>query len=207
METDATPQTAGKRPGRRPGSNQTREVILDAARTRFAEDGYAGSTIRKIAADAGVDSSLVMQFFGSKQELFGAVMSITPVALNRFADAFEGPEASIGERVARAFLAIWDGDPRDSEPLFAMLRGAISNEQAATQLREFLQARITEVPAAGQHDPQETALRIALASSMLVGVMVGRRIVEVPALANEEIESLVRVIAPALQTVLVEPSN
>ncbi len=35
--------------------------------------------------------------------------------------------------MTRAFLAVWEGDPRDSEPLLAMLRGAIANEQAATQ--------------------------------------------------------------------------
>lgn len=40
----------------------------------------------------------------------------------------------------------------DSEPLLAMLRGAMGNEQAATQLREFLETRITELPAARRDD-------------------------------------------------------
>ena len=205
LKVSAAPSTA-KRAGRRPGSNQTRQLVLNAARSQFAVDGYAGTTIRKIAAGAGVDSSLVMQFFGSKQQLFGAVMSITPNALSLFAEVFEGPEERIGERLARRFLEIWEGDPADSEPLFAMLRAAISNEQATTQLREFLQARITELPAAWGHDEDEVALRIGLASSMLVGVMVGRRVVRVPALADQSAESLIRVIAPALQAILAGPS-
>lgn len=193
-----------KRQGRRPGSNQTRQIVLDAARKRFAADGYAGTTIRAIAADAGVDSSLVMQYFGSKEDLFGAVMSITPHALSRFAEAFDGPEDGLGERVARAFLEIWEGDPADSEPLLAMLRAAMSNEQATVQLRDFLQARITELPG---HGAKEAALRIGLASSMLVGLTVGRRIVRVPALADASSESLIHVLAPALQSVLVDPEG
>lgn len=202
--TNEPPVTARKRQGRRPGSNQTRQVVLDAARARFAADGYAGTTIRAIAADAGVDSSLVMQYFGSKEDLFGAVMSITPHALSRFAEAFDGPSEGLGERVSRAFLEIWDGDPADSEPLLAMLRGAMSNEQAENPLREFLQARITELPG---HGEKEAALRIGLASSMLVGLIVGRRIVRVPALANESPEALITLLGPALQLILVDPER
>src|SRR5579875_3984404 len=93
---------AGRR-GRRPGTNTTRQAILDAARARFASDGFAATTIRGIAADAGVDASLVMQFFGSQNELFAAVMSISPGALSRFGTAFEGPDDYLGERVVRAF--------------------------------------------------------------------------------------------------------
>ena len=71
-----------------------------------------------------------MQFFGSKEELFAAVMSISPDALARLRTAFEGPDEHLGERVVRAFLDVWEGAPQDSEPLMAILRGAIGNEQA-----------------------------------------------------------------------------
>ncbi len=197
----ATPATARSRPtarrlGRRPGPNKTREAILDAARTCFARNGYAGTTIRQIAVDAGVDASLVIQFYGTKEELFGACMSITPGALSRFADAFAGPEEAIGERVARAFFGVWEGEPQDAEPMIALLRSAISSQQAAVQLRDFLQARLTTALGA------ENALRVGLASSMLVGLVVGRDIVQIPALVEAETESLVALIAPALQAIL-----
>ncbi len=182
--------------GRRPGATNTREAILDAARACFAKNGFAGATIRKIADQAGVDAALVMQFFGTKQELFGAVMSISPGTLSSFAAAFEGPEASIGERVTRAFFAVWEGEPQNAEPMLAMLRSAISNEQATLQLREFLQVRLTAALGA------ENALRVGIASSMLVGLVVGRNIVKVPALFAAKSESLVALIAPALQAIL-----
>ncbi|MFG2677375.1 helix-turn-helix domain-containing protein [Streptomyces sp. NPDC048445] len=95
------PTASAPRPprGRRPGQSTTRQVVLDAARARFAADGFNATTIRRIAADAGVDAALVMRYFRSKDELFAAVMSISPDALARLAGAFEGPEHSLGERV------------------------------------------------------------------------------------------------------------
>lgn len=189
------------RRGRRPGTSTTRQAILDAARARFASDGFAATTIRRVAADAGVDASLVMQFFRSKDELFAAVMSISPDALARFSTAFEGPDEHLGERVVRAYLDAWEGSPQDSEPLMAMLRGAIVNEQASAQLREFIQARLLDgVRSRAVHD--DAAVRAGLASSMLVGIVVGRRIVGVPTLADVDRETLVALVAPAIQSVL-----
>src|SRR5579875_3941700 len=143
MTVNSRESSVGRR-GRRPGPSTTRQAILDAARARFASDGFAATTIRRVAADAGVDASLVMQFFRSKNELFAAVMSISPDALARFGTAFEGPDDYLGERVVRAFLGVREGAPEDSEPLMAMLRGAIVNEQARAQLKEFIQARLFE---------------------------------------------------------------
>ena len=190
------------RRGRRPGTSTTRQAILDAARTRFASDGFAATTIRRVAADAGVNPSLVMQFFTSKEELFAAVMSISPKSLASFSTVFDGPDEHLGERVVRAYLEVWEGVPEDSEPLMAMLRGAIANEQAAAQLREFIQARLLEGMGTGSVDNPDATLRAGLASSMLIGLVVGRRLVGVPILANADVETLVRLMAPAIQSVL-----
>jgi AcrR family transcriptional regulator len=191
------------RRGRRPGTSTTRQAILDAARARFASDGFAATTIRRIAADAGVNPSLVMQFFTSKEELFAAVMSIPPKSLARISTVFDGPDEHLGERVVRAHLEVWEGAPEDSEPMMAMLRGAIANEQAGSQLREFIQARLLDAMGAGRGDAPDAALRAGLASSMLVGIVVGRRLLGVPILADADTETLVAMVAPAIQSVLV----
>lgn len=177
--------------------------MIDAARRQFAAVGFKGTTIRAIAADAGVDAALVMQYFRSKDELFGAVMSISPEALARIADAFSGPVETVGERAVRAYLSVWEGDQADAEALRAMLRGAIANEQANTQLREFIESRLSEGARHFGSDSRDTALRVALASSMLVGVTVGRQIVHVAVLADEDQEAIVRRVGPALQALLV----
>jgi AcrR family transcriptional regulator len=191
------------RRGRRPGANTTRKEILDAARARFASDGFAATTIRRIASDAGVNPSLVMQFFTSKEELFAAVMSISPKSLERISTVFDGPDEHLGERVVRAHLEVWEGAPEDSEPLMAMLRGAIGNEQAGSQLREFIQARLLDAMGAEGGNSPDAALRAGLASSMLVGIVVGRRLVGVPILAEADTETLISLVAPAIQSVLV----
>ncbi|MEU8701589.1 TetR family transcriptional regulator [Streptomyces sp. NPDC048680] len=203
MSEQPTAPTSRPARGRRPGQNATRQAVLDAARTRFAADGFHATTIRKIAADAGVDAALVMQYFRSKDELFAAVMSISPDALARLAGAFEGPEDSLGERVARAHLSVWESEPKDADALLAMLRGAIANKRATLQLREFIESRLREDAHRRPHDDHDTAVRVALAASMLIGILVGRRVVQVPVLTGEDAESIVRRVGPALQEILV----
>lgn len=197
--------SAQPRSGRRPGTSGTRQAILEAARARFAADGYTAATIRRIAADAGVNASLVMQFFGSKDELFAAVVSISPYTLDRVAGAFQGPRDGLGERLARAYLQVWDGQTQDGAALMATLRGAITHQEAAAQLREFLQARLAHGMAAQGDVDHDALVRVDLASSMLIGVVLGRQILGLAALSGEDTEALVARIAPALQLVLDAP--
>ena len=65
--------------GRRPGAPDTRATIRDAARTSFAEKGFAGTTIRAVAAAAGVDAALVHHYFGTKDDLFMAALELPSV--------------------------------------------------------------------------------------------------------------------------------
>ncbi|MHA6195320.1 TetR/AcrR family transcriptional regulator [Pseudomonas wadenswilerensis] len=188
------------RRGRRPGPNSSRQVVLEAARARFASFGYARTTIRLVAADAGVDVAQVMQFFRSKDELFAAVMAIPTSALERFGALYDGPDDCLGERVVRAFLAAWEGIAEESAPLMATLRGAFVNDRARDQLRGFIQSRLL----AGTRervDPQ-AKLRAGLVASLLIGLVVGRRVIGVPLLATAEPDVLVKVVAPAIQKIL-----
>lgn len=192
---------SGARRGRRPGSGTTRQAVLDAARARFARDGFGATTIRGVAGDAGVDASQVMQFFRSKDELFAAVMAVPASALERFDTAFEGPDDGLGERVVRAYLTAWEGPADESEPLMAMLRGAITNDDARAQLRDFIQSRLVHGIVEGPgHD--DAVLRAGLAAAMLVGVVTSRQIIGVPVLVAADREQLVATLAPAIQQIL-----
>lgn len=200
MTTSKQPTPTVRR-GRRPGSNNTRQTVLNAARVRFSSQGFTSTTIRGVAADAGVDVAQVMQFFRSKDELFAAVMAVPASALDRFSTLFEGSDEHLGERVVRAFLTAWEDIPNESEPLMAMLRGAVVNDHARDQLRDFIQSRL--LTGTSQRLGSDAALRAGLASSLLVGMVVGRRIIGVPVLAGAKQEDLIRVIAPAIQQILV----
>lgn len=197
MKDNPTPTV---RRGRRPGPNSTRQVVLDAARARFASDGFVATTIRLVAADAQVDVSQVMQFFGSKDELFAAVMAVPASALQRFNALYEGPDQHLGERVVRAFLTAWEGRPEESEPLMATLRGAMVNDQAREQLRDFIQARLQA--GTSERLGSDAALRAGLATSLLMGMVICRRVIGVPVLVAAKTEQLITLIAPAIQQLL-----
>lgn len=67
---------AAKHPARGPrtdGAN-TRTLILDAARRRLIEQGYASLNVRDIARDAGVNHALIGYHFNGKQQLVLAVL-------------------------------------------------------------------------------------------------------------------------------------
>jgi AcrR family transcriptional regulator len=51
-------------------AGQSRERLLHAGRRTFTKRGYARSTTREIAADAGVAEALLYRHFGSKAKLF-----------------------------------------------------------------------------------------------------------------------------------------
>ena len=59
-----------------PGPRDERGVlsarILAAARDEFAQNGWAGTTIRAIARAADVDPALIYHYFGSKDGLLDA---------------------------------------------------------------------------------------------------------------------------------------
>ncbi|MFZ0875271.1 MAG: TetR family transcriptional regulator, partial [Pseudonocardiaceae bacterium] len=57
-------------------SDATRAAILAAARERFAADGYERATIRAIAADASIDPTMVMRYYGNKEGLFAAASEV-----------------------------------------------------------------------------------------------------------------------------------
>src|SRR2546423_7004328 len=125
--------------GRRPGPSTTRDALLAVARRQFAAAGYAGTSLRAIAAEAGVDPALVVHFFGPKDNLFREVLGwpFDPaLATERIMSAGAAP-GRLGERLARFFFETWD-DPTTGQALLAVLRGALIHDESARLLREFL---------------------------------------------------------------------
>jgi AcrR family transcriptional regulator len=67
--------TEADRPRPRRGRETTTTAILDAAERLFYERGYAGVTVRDIAEHVGVSHALVHQYWGSKADIFAAVLA------------------------------------------------------------------------------------------------------------------------------------
>jgi len=191
------------RTGRRPGTSDSRERILDAARRRFAERGYDQASIRQIAADAGVDPSLVHHFFDTKERLFMAAVQIPfdpqriPVAL------LEGPHEEAGLRVSRLFFTLWE-DPRSRLALLGVLRSAVIDSGAATMLRQLIVEQMLG-PIVSRLDVPDAELRLTLCASQVVGLAFARYVVAVEPLASASPERLIPVLAPTFQRYLDGP--
>jgi AcrR family transcriptional regulator len=193
-----------RRSGRRPGNQDTRSSILDAARTAFAEKGFDHVSVRSIAADAGVDAALVHHYFGTKDKLFLAVMNapINPAEL--VPQALQGPREQAGERLVRLVLSIWDS-PAGTAAL-AVFRSALSNEWTARLLREFvvvqvLRRAVTELAI----DPAEAELRSALVATQMAGLIVTRYVLKIEPLPAADPELLIAAVGPNVQRFLLDP--
>jgi AcrR family transcriptional regulator len=62
---------------------ETRERLLDAAERQFAEHGFAGASLREITAEAEANLAAVSYHFGSKEELFLAVVTRVIAPINQ----------------------------------------------------------------------------------------------------------------------------
>jgi AcrR family transcriptional regulator len=69
--------------GAAPQIDSARQRILDAARIHFAEHGLQQASVRRITELAGANVALISYHFGSKQQLFDAVLADCVVRLNR----------------------------------------------------------------------------------------------------------------------------
>lgn len=193
------------RTGRRKGTPDTRDAILDAARASFAEKGFDGASIRGIATAAGCDPALVHHYFGSKEDLFLATVG-APVDPGKLIPAvLDGDMDGVGERVVRLFLSVW-GDPVTGPALLAVVRSALAHDWSARMLREFVASQILRrIIAKVDVPPAEAPVRAALVASQMVGMGIARYIIKIEPMASADAEDLVALIGPTIQRYLTAP--
>jgi len=191
------------RTGRRPGTGGTREKILAAARSRFGQEGYDGTTIRGIAAGAGVDPALVPHYFGSKEGVFLAAVEF-PVDPAEFIPRLLAPGIDgLGERLVIFFLETWDSPSGAS--LLGLIRSVVSSELAADLMREFVTREVLGrlAEAIKLDHPQ---LRAGLVATQLVGLAMLRYVIKVEPLSSASRGELARWIGPTIQHYLTDPA-
>lgn len=194
-EAPANPRST--RTGRRPGQSGAKEAILEAARARFADAGFGKTSIRAIAADAGVDPALVHHYFGTKQQLFAKVveMPVDPEITLRTVDA--APLNQLGETIVRAVVSVWDSPA--GAGVVAMVRsflGGSGPSLTRTFLLEVVLERIRSRIATPDDDGR---LRVDLAASQMVGLLVARKIALLEPLASMPLPQVVALVGPTVQ--------
>ena len=199
-----SPEQPPRPRGRRAGGEDTRGAIIAAARTRFAADGYDKASLRAIARAASVDAALVHHYFDDKAALFAAAMDLPVNPREVVTRVLGGDPGRVGERLASNFFDAWDS-PAGGEGIQALLRSAVSHDEAARMLREFFSRELFGRVAVGLGVP-DADLRAALAASQMVGLAMMRYVLRLEPVASAPVDQLVAWIAPTLQRYLTAPA-
>ncbi len=169
----------------------TRARLLQAAREQFLRHGYRATSLRSVAAQAGVDVMLIRRYFGSKEELFTAATDISDnvEVVRRAADDAVG-----NVLIERVLHARQDVDA----PLFALLRSsgdpavvARLNHQLETGLTRNLSKRI---------EADQPRLRADMVTALLLGIGVLRALLNKEPIATADDRHIAAIFTEAFAT-------
>lgn len=181
---------------RRRNPEASRAAILAAARSAFAENGYAAATIRDIARRAGVTHGLVMMHFTSKEQLFLAAVP----GHRELADVVAGDPALFPERLAAAYVARMENGSAD-DPLVALLRAAAANVPAAARLYAAMLENSIELYREAL-PVDAPAARVELVGALMIGVTFSRYVVRGGSLARMSGDELREHLIPLLRSIV-----
>ncbi len=193
--------TATRRSRGRPRTDEaadTRAAILDAARAQFAAKGFQGASLRSIAHVAEVDASLISHYFGDKSQLLVATMELPINPIDKIRDVIAGGSDGLAERLVHTFLESWDPH---RDVFSALVRTALGSGDAQAPM--LLVARNVLITSLQEVITGEVAeMRAALVASQVIGIATARYVVCLEPLASAPIEDVVRLFAPALQSLI-----
>ncbi|WP_296105103.1 TetR family transcriptional regulator [uncultured Agrobacterium sp.] len=176
-------------------SQPTRDRILATARECFSQCGFEKTTIRTVAAGAGVAPAMVIRYYGNKEGLFAAAARID-LQLPRLDGV---PLEGVGEVLVQHFLDRWEGARSDGQ-LQALLRAAISHTGAREELGQIFEKQLcAAIDRAGVDQP---STRAALVASQMLGLALGRYILELEPLATMSPDTITLLFAPTIQRYL-----
>ena len=176
---------------RRRDSAATRQALLDAATALFAERGYDRTTVRDIAARAGVNQALLFRYFGSKEALFEEV-----TAGHRLEES--DPATLVADMLDN--LLDPSSSARRDQVLTALLRTLGTDDEAAA-IRVKLNASYAETLATLTDRP-DAALRADLVLAWLFGISLMRGVAATQPLAGADPAAVRDLVLPAARTLL-----
>lgn len=184
---------AARRRGRPHGHPQTKARIVAAAEPLFLERGYRATTVRAVAAAAGVDSALISYHFGSKRALFGEVTQIRCARALDLSRAFTGDREGLADRLLRLVTELWDATEVN--------RSALENEEVMRAFREYLEGEV--LARLAEYLGGRDASRRALAAVTLIGGLIFTRYLNpLPSAVAPSSVEIRRTLAPALRAAL-----
>lgn len=131
-------------PRRQRDPEQTRAEILQVAADEFAEHGFAGGRVDRIAAQMRTTKRMIYYYFGSKEELYVAVLERAYAAIREAEQAIDVDHLDPIAAIRR--LAELTFDHHEANPSFLRLV-SIENIHRAEHLRQSSQIANLNVPA------------------------------------------------------------
>ena len=184
-----------------PGPRDERGVlsarILAAARGEFAEQGWAGTTLRAVARAADVDPALVYHYFGSKEGLLDAATNPPQKWLDSIAKVWTTPLDRLGTALITLLLASW-ADDEIGPTLRAILQTAAHEPSTREKLRRVVEGSLMGVSELGS-DERDRLTRSGLVSSQMMGFALMRYVWKIEPVASMPDDEVVAAIAPNLQ--------
>ena len=184
-----------------PGPRDERGVlaarIVAAARDEFAENGWAGTTIRAVARTADVDPALVYHYFGSKEGLLDAATNPPQKWLESVAEVWTTPIEELGAALVQLLLASW-ADDEIGPTLRAILQTAAHEPSTREKLRRVVEGSLMGVSDLGD-DERDRLIRSGLISSQMMGFALMRYVWEIEPIASMTDDEAIAAIAPNLQ--------
>lgn len=179
-------------------SQATRDRILNEARRLFAELGYERTTIRAIAIAAKINVSMVMRYYGSKEELFAVAAQLDL----RVPDLKTVPPHKRGEAIVTCFLDGREG-PYAGDQLSALMRATASHEGARQRFIEVVKSQVgPEIEATVPKDQFEE--RFGLIITQLTGLGYSRYVLQYPLVVTLDREVIIRRIGAVIQSYLTD---
>jgi len=129
-------------PGKRLRADERKAVIIDAASRVFAERGYLGASMERIADAAGVSAPLIYEHFSSKKELYIALLDLHGRALVTATTREEGFESL--EDLMRSNVLAFFGFVREHPSAWRMLFLDPAPDPEIAQAQRDLQAAATK---------------------------------------------------------------
>lgn len=110
-----------------------KEKLLAAGTKLFAEKGFAGISIRQLADAAGVNSAMISYYFGGKEGLYEAVITVQyEHVLSQF-EAIAATAAPVQEKI-RMYAEVIRRNHMEDQPLMARLvQGELSSPTACME--------------------------------------------------------------------------
>ncbi|WP_078344170.1 TetR/AcrR family transcriptional regulator [Mycobacteroides franklinii] len=191
---------SSKRPGRRPGTSNTRDDILASARKLFSVNGIDKTSMRSIAADAGVDPALIHHYFGTKLDLFREVVQLPVDPGVVLQPLREVPVDELGVAIPRLIVALWDSDLGAN--VLAVFRSALAGADDGL-VRVFFREVLVNIIAERVDNPVGSGvLRAEFAITQMAGILVGRYILAIEPLASLTSEQIALTVGPNIQRYL-----